>query len=70
MQEPQASGVGAFARNRALDRCHEADQDSFGDAESSRDMHIELRAEGISEHDCSQLEQLDNQEHIIRKHPS
>jgi hypothetical protein len=33
-------------------------------------MHIELRAGGISQSDCSQLGWLDSQEHAFRKCPS
>ena len=56
--------IGGLPRRRKPE-CH-----SFADAEPSRGMRIELRAEGIFEHDCSQLGWLDNQEHAIRKHPS
>ena len=69
-QVPQASAVDESAETGELPRHRKPENHSFADAEPSRGMRIELRVEGISEHDCSQLGWLHNQEHAIRKHPS
>jgi hypothetical protein len=69
-QAPQASVVDASAETGGLPRRRKPESHSFADAEPSRGIRIELRAEGISEYDYSQLSQLNNQEHIIRKCPS
>jgi hypothetical protein len=69
-QVPQASVIDELAEIGRLPRRRKPESHPFADAEPSRDMRIELWAEGISEHDCSQLGWLDNQEHAIRKHPS
>ena len=69
-QAPQASAVDEPAETGELPRHYEPEDHPFADAGPSKGMHIELRAEGISEYDCSQLGRLDNQEHIIHKHPS
>jgi hypothetical protein len=67
-QVPQASIVDEPVEIGRLPRRRKPESHSFADAEPSRGMRIELRAEDISEHDYSQFGWLDNQEHIIRKY--
>jgi hypothetical protein len=69
-QAPQASVVDEPAEIGGLPHRRKPESHSFADAEPSRGMRIELWAEGISEYDCSQLGRLENQEYIVRKHPS
>ena len=69
-QAPQASAVDEPAETGGLPRRRKPGNHFFADAEPSRGMRIELRAEGISEYDCSQLGWLDYQEHAFRKYPS
>ena len=58
-QVPQASAVDEPAETGELPRLCEPENNPFADAGPSKDMHIELRAEGISQSDCSQLGWLD-----------
>ena len=69
-QAPQASVVDEPAETGELPRHREPENHSFADAGPSKGMHIELRAEGISQSNCSQLGWLDYQEHAFRKCPS
>ena len=54
-QAPQASVVDEPAEIGGLPRRRKPESHFFADVEPSRGMRIELRAEGISEYDCSQL---------------
>ena len=69
-QAPQASVADEPAEIGGLPRRRKPESHSFADAEPSRGICIELRAEGISEDDCSQLGWLDYQEHAIHKYLS
>jgi hypothetical protein len=69
-QAPRASVVDEPAETGKFPRHLEPENHSFTDNEPSKDMYIELRAEGISQSDCSQLGWLDSQEHAFRKRPS
>jgi hypothetical protein len=69
-QAPQASAVNEPVEIGGLPRRRTPENHSVGDTEPSRDMHIELQAEGISEYDCSQLGWLDYREHTFGKYPS
>ncbi len=69
-QVPLANGVDEPVETGELCRHLEFESHSFADAGPSKDMHIELRAEGIFLSKCSQLGWLDYQEHAIRKCPS
>jgi hypothetical protein len=50
---PQASVVNEPAETDKLSRYREYKNHSYADAEPSKGMNIELRAEGISEYNCS-----------------
>jgi hypothetical protein len=50
---PQASAVDEPVEIGVLPRRHKPENNFFADAEPSRVMRIELRAEGISEYDGS-----------------
>jgi hypothetical protein len=67
---PQASAVNEPAETGELLRHHKPENDPFADAGSSKGMHIELRAEGISQSNYSQLGWFDCQEYAFRKCPS
>jgi hypothetical protein len=67
---PQASAVDDPAEIGELPRCREPENYSFANAGPSKDMHIELRAEGIPQSYCSELGWLDYQEHAFHKCPS
>jgi hypothetical protein len=70
IQAPQASVIDEPAETGELPRYREPENYSFADVEPSKGMHIELRAEGISQSNYSQLGRLDSQEHAFRKCPS
>jgi hypothetical protein len=69
-QAPQASAVDEPAETDRLRRHREPESHSFTDAGPSKGMYIELRAEGISQSNYSQLGRLDSQKHAFRKCPS
>jgi hypothetical protein len=55
----QASVGNELAEIGGLLRHYKPECHSFADAESSKGMYIELRAEGISQYNYSQLDLLD-----------
>lgn len=69
-QAPQASAVDEPAEIGELPRYCEPENHSFTDAGPSKGIYIELRAEGISQSNCSQLGWLGYQEHAFHKCPS
>ena len=58
------------AETGELRRYREPENHSFADTGPSKGMHIELRAEGISQSNYSRLSWLDCQDYTFRKCPS